>query len=107
MTVPVKGGFPIEVDIAVGIHGERCGFRVETVAAVVPHEFVAAVQGFVESLLWPVSPEVSGECNQSSQTGSVVSGEGAAARSRAAAPEPPPVAKFDPDRARRRAAEGM
>jgi hypothetical protein len=42
---------PIEVDIAVGCHGQRTAWRYEGLACVDPHEFVRRVQDVVEEML--------------------------------------------------------
>lgn len=98
---------PVEVDVMVGQHGERAHFRFELMANVDPQDFIRAVYDAVEAALG-VSPVAAGEPTEPDPAaiptgpGSVVSGEGPAARSRAAGPKPSAQ-----ERARLRAAEAV
>lgn len=94
---------PVEVDIAVGIGGDRAAFKLEVMAQVDPYEFVAAMQECARALLSPQDPQGAVE-DAPDPSGSGVERKAAAVRSRAAAADPPKVAKFDADAARARAA---
>lgn len=77
---------PVELDVAVGLHGERAAFHFEVIAPVDPYEFVAAVQACVRGL---VSAAVDQERARSTPVVEI------------------PRGKFDPEVARRRAAEAI
>lgn len=102
---------PIEVDVSVGASSERASFRLVLMAPVNPQEFVRLVYDAVQAALAEstTGPQPFAEAvEEATDTGSVVEQATVpVVRSRRPAPSPPKVAPFDPEAARRRAAEAV
>lgn len=96
---------PITVDVVCGTSSDQATFRFACSAAVNPQEFVRAVYDAVQVAI-EESTAAPTTSPQGEETGSapVEQVTVPVVRSRRPAPDPPKVAKFDPDAARARAA---